>query len=157
MSYWDTSALMPLFVDEATSAAMQALHGEDPEPATSWLTVVECWSTAARLVREGRVTESGAEEARAVIATWAGTALEITLTEGLRVLAGRLLRRLPLRAGDAIHLAAALVWAKDEPRGRSFICLDRRLRAAAAAEGFRVLPADWWPLICPRMLSAAVA
>ena len=141
MSYWDTSALMPIFVDEATSATMQAAYEQDPGPTTSWLTIVECWSALARLVREGRVTLAGAEQTRAVIAAHARAAREIAMTEALRVLAGQLLQRHPLRAADSLHLAAALVWAENEPQGRDFVCLDTRLRDAAAREGFRVLPA----------------
>ena len=42
--------------------------------------------------------------------------------------------------GDSLQLAAALVWADHRPTGLGFACLDRRLRRAAAQEGFEVLP-----------------
>lgn len=35
---------------------------------------------------------------------------------------------------------AALVWADEAPTGQAFVCLDDRLREAAQAEGFSVLP-----------------
>ena len=46
----------------------------------------------------------------------------------------------PLRAADALQLAAALEWAKGKPSGRTFITLDKQLALAATREGFMVLP-----------------
>lgn len=43
-------------------------------------------------------------------------------------------------AADALQLAAALDWCDGNTCGESFVCLDDRLRGAAALEGFRVLP-----------------
>jgi uncharacterized protein len=53
----------------------------------------------------------------------------------------RLLATHALRAGDALQLAAALVWARGRPSGKAFVCLDQRLRTAASLEGFSVEPA----------------
>jgi hypothetical protein len=64
----------------------------------------------------------------------------VAATEGVRRRAARLLAIHPLRAGDALQLAAALVWCEETPDGEAFVCLDERLRAAAAKEGFDVLP-----------------
>jgi predicted nucleic acid-binding protein len=58
----------------------------------------------------------------------------------LREAAGRALAAHPLRAADALQLAAALVWSH-EGSGEAFVCLDDRLRDAARREGFEVLPA----------------
>jgi hypothetical protein len=46
----------------------------------------------------------------------------------------------PLRAGDALQLAAALVACGERPEALPFVCLDDRLRDAARREGFAVLP-----------------
>jgi predicted nucleic acid-binding protein len=62
-------------------------------------------------------------------------------TAKLRERAGRMLAAHPLRAADALQMAAALVWCDDTPGGEGFICLDERLREAARREGFDVLPA----------------
>jgi hypothetical protein len=62
-------------------------------------------------------------------------------TLALRDRAGRLLATHPLRAGDALQLAAALVWCREAPHETPFVCLDARLRDAARAEGFAILPA----------------
>ena len=58
----------------------------------------------------------------------------------VRERAGRLLATHPLRAADALQLAAALVWCDEAPQGETFVCLDERLSAAARREGFAVLP-----------------
>jgi hypothetical protein len=47
-----------------------------------------------------------------------------------------------MSAADALQLAAALVWASEEPTNRVFVALDRQLRRAAGREGFDVLPSD---------------
>lgn len=46
----------------------------------------------------------------------------------------------PLSAADALQLAAALVSSEATPQGEGFVTLDDRLRTAARAEGFTVLP-----------------
>ncbi len=58
----------------------------------------------------------------------------------VRERAVRLLALHDLRAAAALQLAAALVWAEEQPAGRVFVCLDARLREAAWREGFTVLP-----------------
>ena len=60
----------------------------------------------------------------------------------LRDRAGRLVAAHPLRAADALQLAAALMWCDDTPSTVTpFVCLDERLRNAARREGFSILPA----------------
>lgn len=48
------------------------------------------------------------------------------------------LRVHPLRAADALQLAAALVSCGEDPHGFSFLTGDDRLRLAAEREGFDV-------------------
>jgi predicted nucleic acid-binding protein len=64
--------------------------------------------------------------------------LTIPPTDAVRELACAQLDRFPLKASDALQLAAALVWCKQISRGRRFICNDRKLLAAATAAGFEV-------------------
>jgi len=108
--------------------------------AAWWATPVECRSVFARLGREAHPTITGLRRAieafEAVSRTW----LEIVHSERVRELAIRTLSVHALRTADALQLAAALAWAGHSPRGRGFACLDRRLREAAYAEGFTVLP-----------------
>ena len=69
----------------------------------------------------------------------------IAATEDVRRRAGRLLAVHPLRAADALQLAAALVFCEDDPTGESFVCLDDRLKVAAMSEGFQLLPSESLP------------
>jgi hypothetical protein len=59
----------------------------------------------------------------------------------VRRTAERLLRTHPLRAADALQLAAALIAADHDPTSLAIVCLDERLRVAARREGFIVLGA----------------
>jgi len=51
-----------------------------------------------------------------------------------------LLTRHVLGAGDALQLASALALRPGEETAAEFVCWDDRLRTAASAEGFVVLP-----------------
>jgi predicted nucleic acid-binding protein len=54
--------------------------------------------------------------------------------------AARLVEPHALAAGDAIQLACAVATRRADPDADTFACFDRRLRAAAAAERFAVVP-----------------
>ena len=66
---------------------------------------------------------------------------EVAASEAVRDEGVRLLRIHPLRAADALQLAAALVWSEGKPTGLVVVTLDTRLGAAVSREGFTVLPA----------------
>jgi len=51
----------------------------------------------------------------------------------------RVLDAYPLRAADALQLAAALIWCDQKPTRRIFISSDIRLCEAATQVGFTVL------------------
>jgi len=63
-------------------------------------------------------------------------------TDRIRALAERLMDTHPLKAADAMQLAAAYRWAAEQPSGYEFVSLDRQLRTAANSEGFIILPTD---------------
>lgn len=69
-------------------------------------------------------------------------AQELTASAALRDRALRVVDAHELTATDALQLAAALIWTHERPAGSGFVCLDRRLHAAAAREGFDVLPRE---------------
>ena len=64
---------------------------------------------------------------------------EIPPTTRIRQTAERLLRVHPLRAADALQLAAAIAAADGDPRSLPFVTLDDRLARAAEREGFPVV------------------
>ncbi len=142
MKFWDTSALIPLFVEEPHSKYIQPIFEDDRSIVAWWATPIECCSSFSRLVRENRITTTDEEALRKELDILADCWGEIDPTYEARVIAKRLLRRHPLRAADSMQLAAALVWADNQPENLHFVCLDTRLRDAARSEGFTVLPSQ---------------
>ena len=140
MRFWDESALIPLCLQERQSTALKRLAQEDESLAVWWGSSVECLSAFARLRREAVLSETEEEQARVIIRALQGSVTEVEPTPAVREQAGRVLRLHPLRAADALQLAAALVWCQGDPLQHGFVCLDQRLREAARREGFTVFP-----------------
>ncbi len=140
MRFWDSSALIPLCVDEPRSAALRGIIKRDPEIVAWWGAGVECLSAFARLRREGAISDSDENRLRAALSVLASSWGEIQPIREVRDIAGSLLLRHPLRAADSLQLAAAMAWTERRPTGYEFVCLDERLRDAARREGFAVLP-----------------
>ena len=139
MRFWDASAVIPLCVDEAASDRLRTLLHEDPHVAAWWGCPIECWSAFARRRRDTLLDLPGEEAARAVLRSLQESWTEIQPGEEVRLQAGRLLRVHPLRALDALQLAAALVW-KGSATSKEIVVLDRRLREAAILEGLTPIP-----------------
>lgn len=140
MRFWDSSALLPLFVRETHSPAVEALVADDPAMIVCWTALVECGSAVHRLRREGAFAPAAAAQLLTRLTTALDAAEVVQPGEELSATALRLLATHPLRAADALQLAAALVWARGRPDGRQFVCLDERLGTAALLEGFTVVP-----------------
>lgn len=140
MRFWDASALMPLWRNELATSPVTALLSEDQRVQVWWGTRIECISALSRLVREGRIESPAEAQVRADLGDLFRTADEVEPTEAVRELAERLLRRYPLRAADALQLAAAVTGCRGRTSQADFVSLDQRLREAATGEGFSVLP-----------------
>lgn len=138
MRFWDSSAIVPLCVEETATDRALALVNEDPEVAIWWATPVECASALARLEREAALTPADAADAFRRLDLLARSWFEIEPHDELREVARRLLRVHPLRAADALQLAAAYLAAERRPPTLEVVTLDERLRHAALKEGFRV-------------------
>jgi predicted nucleic acid-binding protein len=142
MRFWDSSAVLPLVIEEPTSAKMIKHFRTDPQVMAWWATPVECASAIARRERDGAL--------RAVTATAVLKRLwrfqlgweEVQPTTQVRTLSVRLLRAHSLRAADSMQLAAAIVASENNPATLEFVCLDKRLSAAAEREGFTVIEAE---------------
>lgn len=139
MRFWDASAVVPLlFAEPEREALLDALE-RDPEMLVWWGTPVECASAIARREREGvlDLAQAGAalDRLRSLAAAWH----EVLPSDAVRNAAQRLLRVHPLRAADSLQLAGAVVAAEGEAASLEFVCLDERLGAAAAREGFVLL------------------
>lgn len=139
MRFWDASAVVPLVVAEAETTQCRTLLAEDAEIVVWCLTPVEVISALTRRVRENALKVSDFRRARGQLLTLERAWSEVTTVERVRELARRLLERYPLRAADALQLAAALVLSEPDPRTTAFVTLDHRLAAAAEQEGFPLL------------------
>ena len=135
MKFWDSSALMPLLVAEKATKDATALALQDPETVVWWGTPVECASAIARLERNGELSPSAVVVAFARLDQLAAGWLQVEPSDEIRETARRLLRVHPLRAADALQLAAAFVAAERRPPTMTFVTLDNDLRTAAAARG----------------------
>lgn len=135
MRFWDSSALVPLVLKQPRTDRARRLLEEDPEPVVWWGSAVECASAIARVYRDGHLTPREEQDARALLDALRVSWFEVQPGDGLREQALRLLRLHPLRAADALQLAAALEWA-GSPVAGAFVTFDERLRDSAQREGF---------------------
>lgn len=139
MRFWDSSALVPLLVDEDTSAPLENLFQDERGAAVWWAAEVECASAVARLERMEQITPSEASSAFDQLQSLAEVWHVIDPVESIRLSAKRFLRVHELRAADALQLAAAFVTAEGRPESLEILCLDERLALASEREGFQVI------------------
>lgn len=139
MRFWDSSAIVPLLVEEGASAHFAAAYGLDPEMMVWWATDVECASALARRsrVQDGKLA-AALEQAQTRLADFTQRWHEIGPAEQVRKIALRLLRTHRLRAADALQLAAALAARGEQASPLEFVCADEHLIAAARLEGLTV-------------------
>lgn len=140
MRFWDSSAIVPLIIDEPDRERLVAMLEVDPVMVVWWGTSVELVSALSRREREGSlpkdVANAAVERVRKLERTWR----QVAPTDILRQRAQRLLRVHPLRAADSLQLAAALGIAGADPASVNFVTLDQRLLDAAQREGLDVEP-----------------
>jgi predicted nucleic acid-binding protein len=139
MKFWDASAIVPLLVAEPTTRRLQALAARDPDMLVWWGSEVECVSALARLERAAALDAKGMALASNRLTQLASSWHEIEPSEIVRESAMRFLRVHPLRAADALQLAAAFIAAERRPPSLEVITLDERLADAARKEGFALV------------------
>jgi uncharacterized protein len=139
MRFWDTSALVPLILDEPASARMRAVFAEDPNILTSAFTPIEIASAVWRRRHAGELSVAAHQEADALFADLSTSWVELPVSQDAIDAAMGAMSRHSLRAGDALQLGTAIVAAGSASKGH-FVTLDDQLIAAARAEGFPVLP-----------------
>ena len=140
MIFWETTALLPLLVDEPASRLVRRMLEREPHMVIWWGTPIEARAALSRLEHEGVFSSEEVDEAGQLLDLLGGAWSEVLASNALRGHAERLLLRHDLRSADALQLAAALTWAEGQPRTHRLATLDVRLGAAARREGFVVLP-----------------
>ncbi|MEE6286432.1 type II toxin-antitoxin system VapC family toxin [Georgenia sp. MJ173] len=133
--YVDTSALVPLLVDEPTSAACGELWDAADTITATPLAYIEAAAALALAERLGRVSSHESHEGTAILdALWLVVHV-IELDQGLMAEAARLAKVYGLRGYDATHCAAAVAVEDPELLASSG---DGRLLAAWRSEGLAV-------------------
>ena len=140
MIFWDASALVPLYVKESNSAALQSVAKKDSDIVVWWGSLIECYSAVARRRKEKFLSPDQEDQIRKWLTLASAKWTELQPSDEIRGIAAQLLLRHPLHAAESLQLAAAILWAEKAPRGQSFACLDTVLREAARKEGFVLLP-----------------
>jgi predicted nucleic acid-binding protein len=142
MMFWDSSALVPLLIQDTHTTEAARLLGGDSEMTVWCATPIECEGAFARSLRRGGLDAELVSKAEARLQSLQRIWQEIDLGEAVRQTARRLIRIHDLRAADSQQLAAALTACDQQASTLPFACFDRRLRQAARAEGFRVFPEE---------------
>ena len=140
----DSSALVTLYADEPGHERIRELS----TLVVSQLARVEVPSAIWRKQRLGELDAGAARLLTSAFeADWSGTEEEpprfsvVTATVVVLEGAARLCAVHGLRAYDAVQLACASAARDAVPECRMIAAFDRRLRGAAAAEGFSLVPA----------------
>lgn len=137
IAYFDASALVKRYVSEEGS---ERVHDwlSMPLRVTSRWSQVEILSALARRTREGHVTPAQRNALAASLGQDLAALMVVELTDEVIAATEGLFARHPLRAGDCIHLASALLVKLRTGQPLLFHAFDQRLNDAAAAEGLLV-------------------
>jgi len=138
-AFFDTSAIVPLCVAQPTSQKARQAYRNFHRQIVAWTALIEATGAIYRAVRLGGLSKSNAKRALDRLAQLEKRWTEIMATDRVRELAIDALQTYDLRAGDAIQLASAMVWCKEKPRNRSFVCFDHRLAEAGRSAGFDII------------------
>lgn len=137
MRFLDASVLVKAYLDEPGSLRVRDWLVQQG-CAVARLAEVEVTSALARKVREGSVAAEHVARLRKELDADLAEMHVLELTTEAVQTAKAVLVRHPLRAGDALQLASALVLRAAVPAGFTFACVDDRLAAAAVREGLAV-------------------
>ncbi|MDQ3518786.1 MAG: type II toxin-antitoxin system VapC family toxin [Gemmatimonadota bacterium] len=140
MRYFDASAVVKRYVDEAGSARIRRLLVPG-EVIVSRLSEVEVASSMSRRAREGALSAEQRDRMLTSFLEDLATWQVVEVTRDVTTAARRLVRNHPLRAADAVQLASALVVEGHLRQALAeFVAFDRRLLDAARAEHLTVSP-----------------
>lgn len=134
--FLDTSALVKRYVTEAGSAMVRGLFSRRRQVAVSRLAYAEVVAASARRQREGTLSPNVHERILERLADDLSTFIVVEVRQATLSPVQGLCARHPLRAYDAVQLAAALVLSQSGS-AIDFWTTDRALRLAARAEGLR--------------------
>jgi predicted nucleic acid-binding protein len=97
VKFWDSSAILPLLVEEASTPSALGYYENNPEIVAWWGTPVECASALARLEREAKLDSTAITLALGQLTALQAVWHEVQPLDSVRQIAQRLLRLHPLR------------------------------------------------------------
>ena len=136
-AYFDTSALVPLLIDEPGTDAAGAVWDEAERVVTVRLAYAEARAALAQAARLGRITSGHHDRSASALDNLLDQVELVEVDDALVRAAGALAQQHSLRAYDAVHLAAALTVS--DPR-LVLVAGDLALLGAATAEGVATAP-----------------
>ena len=136
--YADTSALAKRFWREPDTDLILSALADAKAVASASLGYVELVSATCRAARRVDVAQKDVPRVLAAIEEDWNDVVRIPVDEGVINTAAALVQEHPLRAYDAVHLAAALRWQSLVGERVMFLAFDKELLKAASAEGLMV-------------------
>lgn len=137
--YAESSALLAWLLGQERADEVRAVLDAATAVVVSELTHIECARAIHRAVALGALTAERGSALRGVYSSAADTWDRLAIGDRVVARAAEPFPVEPVRALDAIHLAAALV-ARAQWRSLAVLSFDERVRANAAALGLTVLP-----------------
>jgi predicted nucleic acid-binding protein len=130
--FFDSSAFAKRYIDEAGSDVVEQCCLEATDLALCIICVPEILSALNRRVRERAISKTDYGRLKRHLLEDVRDATIVNLTPDVMAQAVKALERSPLRAADAMHIAAAEEWGAD-----MFVSADQRQLSAARAVGLR--------------------
>jgi uncharacterized protein len=135
IAYFDTSALIPLIIEEPSTSVCLRLWNDASRVASVRLLYAEACAALAKAHRIGRLTAMQLDEAIDALDEISAQLDHVEVTDELVRTAGALARTHGLRGYDAVHLAAGLNLSDDDV---VFVTGDIDLATAANRSGIAV-------------------
>ena len=136
IAYFDTSAVVPLIVEEPTSGECESVWLSSERVVSCRLLYPEARAALAAAQRCGRLSADGLRRAVDLLGGIVREIDAVAIDESLARDAGSLAEHHGLRGYDAVHLAAAAAVRTDQT---VMVTGDHALRDAAAAAGLGVV------------------
>lgn len=132
IAYFDTSALIPLLIDEPTSDTAGDLWMSATRIVASRLVYPEACSALARAKRGGRLSPRHFRRSMRELVSLDDQIDHVEVTAAVARIAGEMTEKHELRAYDAVHLASASLMNDED---FVFVTNDLNLREAALTTG----------------------
>jgi predicted nucleic acid-binding protein len=133
ITYFDTSSLLKFIIKEIGSEENLDIWNFSDEKVCSQLTRTEMHSALMRKVREGSISASAMRARLNAMNKLFADVVLVDITSEVIDASCELVKELPLKSADAIHLATALMVRAD-----LFSSSDKKLCAAASESGIAV-------------------